>query len=632
MKKISLIFAILGFAGQLALAQAPPNPIFTMSASGGVTGVLHAATTNPTYFGSIGKPMVMPRNAATNAGGGALVANNLVFTSSSVDATAPIFQSASTLNTLIHNAANNFTATVTDNFPSQTTMRLIYRPIAGLLYDSIDFTVTSTTATTRSFSLQINNASLPNTEYDAVGMEYYFKVVDSRNPNRSPASGTLKAYTQINAPYNFPSNVLASYGDKILNYHMITFPYEPSDNAVTTIFNELNTRTAKTDYRLFRYEAGAYQEYPGSFNTFDRGRGYFMIIKDPISLDLGTNTAPQNNRASLEQISLQQGWNLIGNPYPVTINWSNVKTLNGFSADAKIWNGTTFAVAGDILPFQGAFVFANSAVTLTIPFKGQTASGGRTEAVFNTDLNASAWKLNIDVQQGAIKNQLNGFGMHPEASQETDDFDDYHPPHFSDFAELQFPHPKHMLGSFAQDIVPTKNEYVWRFNAEMSTNDRSELMWDNTNMVYNDIELYLYDVRTHAIINMREENNYSFLPGQSKEFKIYYGQDVFERIGPDEITVDEPYPNPFSVKTPVNFVLGLPDNLVASYPVEMIIHNSVGIPVHAQAEALAPGLHTLTWTAHKSNNEMLPAGFYFYTIKIGARNFTGKVILTNQND
>jgi hypothetical protein len=397
---------------------------------------------------------------------------------------------------------------------------------------------------------------------------------------------------------------------------------------VATVYSALNSRTPQVDFRLFRYGAGAYQEYPDDFTTLERGRGYFFISKSSLSINMGNQIAPSNHRSDLEQIALQTGWNLIGNPYPVMINWGNVKTLNGFTTDAIRWNGSGWVPVGDILPFQGVFVFVNTATNLTIPFHGQTAPGGRTEDEFSTNLADANWLVKLNLRQGEIDNSLNGVGMHPEASVETDRFDFYHPPRFANYAELHFPHPQHMLGAFARDVVPTTDEFVWRFTAEASLDDEAELYWNNTEFGNNDIELFLYDVRNNKVVNMREEDRYAFSPGQSKEFKVYYGVDIREKIGPDQIEVFAPYPNPFGLKEPVKFAIGLPEGM-PRYAVEMVIRNSMGQSVFNYADDLTPGVHTVSWDGRQPGGDTPPQGFYVYTVKAGNRNFTGKILFLN---
>jgi hypothetical protein len=457
-------------------------------------------------------------------------------------------------------------------------------------------------------------------------------------------------YSYLTNPNAQVSASLLVYGNKRKHYRIISIPYN-INGAVSEIFTDLPDFD-KAKYRLVEYDNSSkeWTEYP-DFNTIARGRGYFIIMNSDISavkLKMGSQKSETNNRSSLAtmyDLVLQPGWNLIGNPYPVAIDWNDVLTLNsnptGVAGELKVWGGSadegsySNLANGELAAYQGAFVLhsGSSAVTLNVPFLGQTSPGGRIhQEAFTKNLADQKWRLPLELRQGENEYLLGGLGMHPEADASIDRFDDFNAPAFGEPFEINFTHPEHKWGDFARDIVPTSSNHVWRFTVKSGETENSELNWDNTGFGDNDIELYLYDVRRNTIVDMREDAKYKFSSAQSKEFKIYYGHDLRERIGPDEIAVDKPYPNPFTSKEGVKIIVGLPDNLVTSYAVEMTIRNSVGLEVHNQKNNLSPGLHTLTWTGRKAENELQPSGFYFYTIKVGAQSFTGKVILTNQND
>jgi hypothetical protein len=131
---------------------------------------------------------------------------------------------------------------------------------------------------------------------------------------------------------------------------------------------------------------------------------------------------------------------------------------------------------------------------------------------------------------------------------------------------------------------------------------------------------------------MREENRYAFAPNQSKQFKIYYGVDIRGRIGPDEIQVLAPYPNPFGLKQPVTFSIGLPENPGSKkYAVNLVIRNSMGQQVFTYGDQLNPGIHTVTWDGRRPDGETNAQGFYVYTVKAGNRTFTGKILFLNSH-
>ena len=79
-------------------------------------------------------------------------------------------------------------------------------------------------------------------------------------------------------------------------------------------------------------------------------------------------------------------------------------------------------------------------------------------------------------------------------------------------------------------------------------------------------------------------------------------------------------PNPFSDFTQLKF------NLNKSKKVQFCIYNSVGQVIKSEELILAQGLNTITWNGSNSNDELMPAGIYFYSINTGTRIYSGKII------
>lgn len=622
MKTLILLLLILN-GGLLAVGQTIPMQTFS---AGGTATFQSGAVAS---FGAVGQPMVLPRITAVNSGGGVAVAADLMFSDVAIDNNPPSFSGTPAIT--ITKSTGGITGTLTANATDAEGIPRVYmyhRPIAaGGTYDS--------TQLTGSGSFTLDLSLLNATEYDNMGVEYYLKAYDSRpNVARHPLSGTLFGrMTDPNA--QVPASLL-SYGSNVTNYRMFGIPY-PLTGAVAQVFTDLPSAD-KSKYRLFRYESNqSYSEYPADFNTIDRGKGYFIIMVQSLNtvvLKMGSQQAPANGRSNLFQMTLHPGWNLIGNPYTTPINWDDVKAYTGNNGGAlgqlKVYGSSGYTNATQLEPFQGAFVNVTGNQTVTIPFLGQTTPGGREKPEFVTDISQPNWKVGLTIRQGELTSQLSEFGMHPVASVWFDETDDLNPPPLFDFVEINFPHREHQFGAFATDIVNPQPEYVWRFNADVSRPESTELSWKNEWFGNNNFELYLYDVQTNRIVNMREDNRYVFSPDQSKQFKIYYGVNIRERIGPDEIQVLAPYPNPFGLKQPVTFSIGLPENPGnRKYAVNLVIRNSMGQQVFTYADQLYPGIHNLTWDGRRPDGETSTQGFYVYTVKAGNRTFTGKVFFLN---
>ena len=84
---------------------------------------------------------------------------------------------------------------------------------------------------------------------------------------------------------------------------------------------------------------------------------------------------------------------------------------------------------------------------------------------------------------------------------------------------------------------------------------------------------------------------------------------------PADFIVAQNYPNPFNPSTTIEF------NLPKSGSVQIAIHNILGQLIDSREQFLNAGSYSFDWDANGS------AGVYFYTIKLGDRAVTNKMIL-----
>ena len=312
---------------------------------------------------------------------------------------------------------------------------------------------------------------------------------------------------------------------------MISVPYQINQNAVGNLFKALIDLGDydKTKWRLFAHDGdNNFVEYPsGSAQNLERGNGYWLLISDKNSrvLDLGSNiTAPDNNQENLFALNLQSGWNMIGNPYTVPISWENVREFNA-SIDIgtiKLFNGS-YENGDQLLPFQGGFVYLEgSSIPVEIPFASQNPIGSRLKGTsFQTDLSAPNWALDFAMEQGGIINNIGGIGMHVDAKDTKDRFDDLNPPRFASYLELNSPHPEHTLGYFSRDIVKTTDQYKWQINVNSSNEDPIILSWDNSGFGESSTDFFLYNIQSRVLLDMRVSNEFSLANNSTIEDPLW---------------------------------------------------------------------------------------------------------------
>ncbi|HET9486553.1 MAG TPA: T9SS type A sorting domain-containing protein, partial [Chryseosolibacter sp.] len=468
--------------------------------------------------------------------------------------------------------------------------------------------------------------------FDAIGTEYYIEARDNAaNMTRSPVgTGTHKTYLKYSETDASIPSARLSFGGQMSDWRIIAVPFElGSSGTVSAVFNEFAGLTDKVDYRIITYQnQTSWLDLSGT-STLQRSKGYFINIKNTIA-DIGVGTdlvAPANTRSDLETINLNQGWNMIGNPYLTQISWSDVAALNGLTgpaAELKKYNGAGYSVQTQLLePYEGAFVFVNNAIPdVIIPFKGQTSVGGRTKgfAAFDTDISKDTWGLKLHVTQGKFNYELGSIGMAPDANPSFDDYDDVTPPRLFDYLEMNFSHPEHHARRFTRDIVPTQENFTWNFTVDSNLEGMAEITWDNIPLVSSGKDIFLLDITTQKLVNMKSTASHAFDPKESSHFRIYYGDNL--NIAPERVQLGKAYPNPTKGLTTIAF--SLPETGGLNQNVTLDIVDALGRTVGTLKNGVFnPGYHEAAFDATEMNNG-------FYTYRLTVRNRKGHTTEVNK--
>jgi len=467
-------------------------------------------------------------------------------------------------------------------------------------------------AATSNWELQVSN-----TFADEMGFEYFIEAADAAgNVGRSPTDPS-QYYRSTTVFSSAPPTVSVPGGGTAQSWRIIAIPFAIPTTQISSIFADLGT-AGPTTWRMLKYQQSPQKwlEFPVSFNTIDRGQGYFINAIVAKSIALTDPAAPTNTRDNLFTINLNQGWNLIGNPYTVSINWDDVLTYNTLASKVlklTLFTNGTYTENPELLAGVGGFVFANEAVTnVMIPFKGQTSGGRIASGIEYGDLASGSWLTRLTLSQGEVISDFGGVGMSPEAFDSFDGQDGMNPPRFINFAEMNFSHPEHFAGAFARDVVQTKGEYTWTFKVASNQDGIATLTWDNSTFGDNVKDMYLMDMALQHAVNMRTTGSYTFDPRQSAEFKIYYGEGLEKKVKPNRVSLSSAFPNPTAGSATITFTL--PDSN-QSYGVQMDVFDMMGRKVSAVVDGtFNSGFYQAEWTAP----EGLTNGVYVYRLSVSA--------------
>ncbi len=262
-------------------------------------------------------------------------------------------------------------------------------------------------------------------------------------------------------------------------------------------------------------EAAPYQNYgQGGFRTFEPGRGYWLLKRQGLDLQVqGTAAEIDQNREFTMQ--LQEGWNLIGNPFPFEVN---VSALGDGTKRYFRENGYEDA-SGMLKPYEGVFVNSSEASALTISAlrdegSRQSAAPEGIVSFRNNPIDSDRWYVGLTVANGYLTNNLIGVGMHEEARDAQDRFDVPPMPRFPRFVEAQFVN-EWVEKPLERDIVAPATQHTWTFALVADpASEEINITWDHTPWGNNDRQLLLLNTEAQRLIDMRDITHYSFRPTQ----------------------------------------------------------------------------------------------------------------------
>ena len=423
------------------------------------------------------------------------------------------------------------------------------------------------------------------------GFEYYFEATDEAgNVGFSDLRTLALAFPESgeNAP---TVESVTKFGRTVDSYQIISIPFafnDPSAKRVDAIFNEYNSDQINREYRIIKWdptsgESGALVNLDQA-STIELGEGYFFISAKERSI---TIESANINLQDPFPLVLRQGWNLVGNPYNIDIDWNSVLTNNGAAGTVGALrvldpeNPETWPESNILKTLEGAFVFANQDITLNMSYTDASISfgGGR----LDSGAPEAEWFLPITLEQNGDFRK-GGIGMDNAASASLDIYDEPVLPKWLEYLEIAFLHEGERFTRFNKDVIPREDTKIWDFEVSSSSTGTSILKWDESSAQV--ANLQLYNTQNGTIIDMTKQSSYQFELNGTVEFKILYSTDPNATFDFEQLDVLEAYPNPFVESFSVP--LRLPSNGF-DYEVSVDIQDLSGRTIFQGAKEMSSG-------------------------------------------
>lgn len=396
------------------------------------------------------------------------------------------------------------------------------------------------------------------------GIEYYFEATDEAGNSRIWSNG--EEYQPSTMVLELPQSgenapkveSVTKFGRTVDSYQIISIPFvfdNANQSEVRSIFQEYGGSPDNRTWRIVRFdpELGENGELVNmeATDNIKSGEGYFFIAQEEKQITI--NNAKINTADPFELV-LKQGWNLIGNPYNLDIDFDGVIENNGATGIVESLrvldteNPETWPVSPVLRSLEGGFVFTSQDITLNVSYTDAFLSfGGR---VGERAVSEAEWFLPITLEQnGGIRK--GGIGMDRNASESFDVYDEPVLPKWFKYLEIAFLHEGEKFSRYNKDVAPLANSREWEFEISSSSDGISVLKWDKESAQVTNLQLL--DETTGVIIDMTDQSSYQFQLNGSGKFRILYSTDPNESFKFENVEVLDAYPNPFvnSFKVPI---------------------------------------------------------------------------------
>ena len=383
------------------------------------------------------------------------------------------------------------------------------------------------------------------------------------------------------------------------------------------------------------WELGKYIFYPTApADTFRLGRGYFLSYKTALPLSAQGTALPDG---AVKDITLNTGWNLIGDPYLAEIDWNKVqvvdlgltKNMTQAVTDGAIGSALygyaagTYTVNYTLSPWQGYWVRAFRNVTLHIDPNVATirsitsGSGSSTRALSRTLLgDGEGWLLSLHANAGSSKDYGNIIGVSSRAIDGYDRFKSQKPPIMGEkyiYVSVDHGDWADMSGSYGLDVRSTSaSTKTWNVSVLTSVaNTRGVISWPEVATLNRNVALSITDLATGEVRDMRTNSSYSWQTGDgtsSRRFRIESTRADRNMLRISDVVARSATRGGSQ---------GISFNLSSPATVDVRILNASGQTVRQLngRGARTAGISQITWDGKSDNGTNLSIGLYMVEIR-----------------
>ncbi|MCV9389328.1 LamG-like jellyroll fold domain-containing protein [Reichenbachiella ulvae] len=382
--------------------------------------------------------------------------------------------------------------------------------------------------------------SIPTSGFDLLGLTFFINVTDFSGSTTS--SEVYSISTSISSDNSSVGNVNVSTGSLSSNYRIISIPLKSV--SVSDVFSDLSGQ-GKDVWRLLRYNGTSNTELSSTSNL-EAGKGYWFLNTQQTSFSIPTGETVSASFDTPFEITLNTGWNQIGNPYPYAIDWNEVLAANGIASSLFVYEGG-WGNSSTLNVFEGGF-FENvdglSSLMIPVTAINSARIQSRSSVTVNEGiLGSDNWSFGLKVQDAQLSYNVTQIGMNQDSKAGFDKNDAHVLPRLPEYLDIEF------AENLTKEIVSSGDYHKWEFDVNSTTGGKVTLSWDNMVLQGNTYGLLLWDVDNQELVDLSQTTGYTFKSsGVSTSFELYYGRkdELLSKINLNADLMSSPYPNPFN--------------------------------------------------------------------------------------
>jgi len=399
---------------------------------------------------------------------------------------------------------------------------------------------------------------------------------------------------------------------------------------INTSLSQLITGTAKQDWDAY-YDNGDTSNYLIEFNnsstfTFKPGNGFWVISRNAINISQSNSTVTLNSDNSYS-IALNNGWNIISNPFDKSVTWDSVISANSLSSNLIIygWNAA-WTTPGSFDPYNGYYFYNQQNLSsLKIPYNpnGTISKTMSKSVAFNEKTGTASLRLSFN--SGSEEKSFVIISIDSTSGNDYYKHDIIAPP--GDFEDAGMTIQNDKLSAAYKNLLKESRPMIgdgqaFDINITNKQKENATLNIEGVNN-FKGYEVYLSDSYNYKLYNLKENNVIGLTPLPGSSYRVLIGNTDFIKEAenamlPKGYNLYQNYPNPFNPVTTIEY--SIPKTGFVTLKIYNILGKEVAALVDEQQTA---GYYRVTFPS-KGNYE---SGVYFYRIQAGSFTQTKKLLL-----